>query len=270
MYQLNDIFVGSFAITQNFGDRPEVYQARFGIKSHNGTDFACPLLTPILAAADGYVSEKGFDQAGYGNYLKVVHNGYLTLYAHLNDIQVGKGQRVIAGQLLGHSGNTGLSTGAHLHFGIAPCDTNGIKTESNNGWSGYIDPRGNRVQWVIKNVTAPVTPAAQDKPPVMVKFDEYPHIIAEGSNWIAIGNFLVNNGINEYLQANNEGILDMQNNKSDPKGGEKAVNYMAYLLDKIRDLESRKPQDMQLTEIQKQGLFEGLKKAVHDFIYVRN
>lgn len=268
-YQVSDIFIGTFPITQGFDERPQFYNARFGIKSHNGTDWGCPKMTPILSAANGYVSEKGFDTNGYGNYLKIVHGDFLTLYGHLNDIAVNLNDRVVAGQLIGHSDTTGLADGPHLHFGLAPCDQNGNKTEINNGWSGYINPLGDRVEWNVKNLTAPVVQSSTDNPPVAVPADIYPHIISEGTNWITIATYAVGHGVNEYLQANTQAIIDMQNNKSDPEGGKKVVNYMTYLLQRINDLESVKAVApvAGITTVQSQGVLEGVKQLLEKFIY---
>lgn len=154
-YQLSDIFIGNYGITQGYGVNEANY-AKFGLKGHNGQDWGVPSNTQILAAADGWIAEVGSDPSGYGNYVKIIHNGYLTLYAHLDHATVKVNDRVVTGQLIGLSDNTGNSTGAHLHFGIAPCDVDGKKTEADNGYSGYIDPNSDRCVWTIKNPTQPV------------------------------------------------------------------------------------------------------------------
>ncbi|HVV82817.1 MAG TPA: peptidoglycan DD-metalloendopeptidase family protein [Kofleriaceae bacterium] len=90
------------------------------IKGHFGTDFACPVGTPVWAAADGVIVQAG-PAGGAGNMVTIRHdNGLTTLYMHLS--KIGKmtkiGQRVAAKTVIGYSGNTGLSTGPHLHFGV--------------------------------------------------------------------------------------------------------------------------------------------------------
>lgn len=90
------------------------------VKGHFGTDFACPVGTPVWAAADGTVVQAG-PAGGAGNMITLRHdNGLTTLYMHLS--KIGKdtrvGQRVAAKTVIGYSGNTGLSTGPHLHFGV--------------------------------------------------------------------------------------------------------------------------------------------------------
>ena len=90
------------------------------VKGHFGTDFACPVGTPVWAAADGTVVQAG-PAGGAGNMITIRHdNGLTTNYMHLS--KIGKstrvGQKVEAKTVIGYSGNTGLSTGPHLHFGV--------------------------------------------------------------------------------------------------------------------------------------------------------
>ena len=86
---------------------------------HQGIDIANRTGTPIYAADAGYVVLSGRDTWGYGNQVLIDHgNGYLTRYAHLDTILVHAGQSVEKGQKIGTMGNTGRSTGPHLHFEI--------------------------------------------------------------------------------------------------------------------------------------------------------
>lgn len=86
---------------------------------HTGVDFAMPIGTPIYATADGVVNEAKFSGGGYGYLVKIDHSlGFMTYYAHLNKIVVQKGMFVKRGQLIAYSGNTGRSTGPHLHYEI--------------------------------------------------------------------------------------------------------------------------------------------------------
>ncbi len=74
---------------------------------------------PIYAADSGVVVFAGWSTGGYGNVIMIDHgNGYQTLYAHLSGVGVGCGQSVVQGQTIGYGGNTGNSTGAHLHFEV--------------------------------------------------------------------------------------------------------------------------------------------------------
>lgn len=109
--QLIKPFNGNYPVTQHFGD------TFTDPKGHKGIDYALPLGTPVLAAADGIVEKAGVDNTGYGNVIIIRHlwtDG--TVYAHLRNWSVQVGQKVKAGEVIGYSGNTGNSTGPHLHF----------------------------------------------------------------------------------------------------------------------------------------------------------
>ncbi len=133
-------FDGSHRLTQGFGENPKVY-ARFGLPGHNGIDWSLPAGTPVLAVDAGKVIVRKSDPEGFGNYVKVQHEWGQTLYAHLTEFKIRKNQNVQAGQVLGLSGNTGFSTGAHLHFGmrVKPYSTD-------DGWNGYTNPQ-RFLQW---------------------------------------------------------------------------------------------------------------------------
>ena len=86
---------------------------------HRGVDFGVPTGTPVHAAKDGQVIDSNYNPSGFGNYLTVQHNdGYQTIYGHLSDRIAAKGSTVSAGDVIGLSGNTGFSTGPHLHFQV--------------------------------------------------------------------------------------------------------------------------------------------------------
>ncbi|MEU7619210.1 M23 family metallopeptidase [Micromonospora rifamycinica] len=99
------------AITSCYGQR--------GGALHAGIDFALPAGTPIHAAAAGTVVKAGDVGDGYGISVFLDHgNGYLTHYAHQSSLEVAVGDRVGVGQVIGHEGSTGDSTGPHLHFEV--------------------------------------------------------------------------------------------------------------------------------------------------------
>lgn len=103
-------------VTSVFGgrDSPIFGSAEF----HNGVDIAVPENTPVLCAADGVVSEAG-ESEGNGIYLRYrVSGGIEIVYAHLNKLNVKKGQKVKQGEVMAYSGSTGYSTGPHLHYGM--------------------------------------------------------------------------------------------------------------------------------------------------------
>ena len=100
----------SFRYTSGFGPR-------WG-RMHEGTDFAGPVGTPIYSTADGVVTHAGWS-SGYGRLIKIQHEfGIETRYAHLNAIKVSVGQRVSRGERIGDMGNSGRSTGPHLHYEV--------------------------------------------------------------------------------------------------------------------------------------------------------
>lgn len=84
-------------------------------KYHTGVDFACKIGTPILAVADGKIENANWGKS-YGNQVVQKVDGGWVIYAHLNAVRCKPGQRVTKGQIIGESGNSGNSSGPHLHF----------------------------------------------------------------------------------------------------------------------------------------------------------
>jgi murein DD-endopeptidase MepM/ murein hydrolase activator NlpD len=85
---------------------------------HTGLDFRGPIGAPIYSAAKGMVSFVGVRQ-GYGNTVEIDHgNGLMTRYAHMSGFRAATGQPVRAGEVIGLIGNSGRSTGPHLHFEV--------------------------------------------------------------------------------------------------------------------------------------------------------
>lgn len=116
----------SIIITQFFGNtsfatqNPQVYNG----KGHNGIDLRASIGTPIKAAREGMVTATGntdLDCYGvsYGKWVLIEHpNNLSTLYAHLSLIKVSAGQKAATGEIIGYSGDTGYTTGPHLHFTV--------------------------------------------------------------------------------------------------------------------------------------------------------
>lgn len=97
---------------------------------HNGIDIAAPTGTPIIASDNGTVTEVTYEPSGYGKKVVINHgNGYRTLYAHASEIHVSVGQVVSAGDTIASVGNTGRSTGPHLHFEVI---RNGVPVNPQN------------------------------------------------------------------------------------------------------------------------------------------
>lgn len=113
-------------ITSGFGYRTDPKTGKAGA-FHNGIDLAVPVGTAIKAPMDGVVSLVNSGGDG-GNQIVIRHtNGYFTGYAHLSKQLVKKGDQVKKGEVIGLSGNTGKSTGPHLHFTMT--DRSGAKVD---------------------------------------------------------------------------------------------------------------------------------------------
>ncbi len=96
------------------------YGRRWG-RMHAGIDIAGPIGTPVVAAADGVVVSSSYQGGGYGNVIDIQHSdGSMTRYGHNNRLIASAGQAVKQGQHIADMGNTGRSTGPHLHFEIHP------------------------------------------------------------------------------------------------------------------------------------------------------
>ena len=109
-------------ISSSFGPRIDPhYKIRM---MHYGIDFAAPTGTPIYATGNGKIIEAvNRSSSGYGKFIEIEHGyGYKTKYAHLSKLAVNKGQDVKRGELIGYVGNTGKSTGPHLHYEVSVND----------------------------------------------------------------------------------------------------------------------------------------------------
>ena len=103
-----------YPITTQFNQAGELWLSGY----HTGVDIACPVGTPIYAAFDGQVSFAG-SASRYGGLICLTDKrGTIIKYAHLSEIGVGYGESVVKGQLIGKTGNTGNTTGPHLHFEV--------------------------------------------------------------------------------------------------------------------------------------------------------
>jgi murein DD-endopeptidase MepM/ murein hydrolase activator NlpD len=103
-------------LTSGFGNRLSPFTG--SVSMHNGIDVASRRDTPVLATAGGVVSYEGFD-SGLGKVVKLNHGyGMQTIYAHLAKVNIRIGQKVKRGEVIGFVGNTGLSTGPHVHYEV--------------------------------------------------------------------------------------------------------------------------------------------------------
>lgn len=116
----NPIIKQEFGMTNFAKANSDVYNG----KGHNGVDFKASVGTPLYAADDGEILKTGNSDlscpgGSYGKWVLIKHpNNLATLYAHLSLIKVNEGQAVKRDELIGYSGNTGYTTGPHLHFTV--------------------------------------------------------------------------------------------------------------------------------------------------------
>lgn len=106
-------------ITSYFGYRNETFYADHDLRFHRGLDIAANMGSPVLASAAGQVIHRGYDDTGYGK-IVIIDHGYnvKTVYAHMSEFKVHKGAYIKRGDVVGLVGNTGKSTGPHLHYEI--------------------------------------------------------------------------------------------------------------------------------------------------------
>jgi murein DD-endopeptidase MepM/ murein hydrolase activator NlpD len=110
-------FKGRLRLMENFGGRIDPVYHRWAY--HEGVDISGPQGTPIYATGDGTIDLTEYSFRGYGNQVLISHGfGYHTRYAHLSKVLVAPGQKVKRGEIIGLMGNTGKSTGSHLHYEV--------------------------------------------------------------------------------------------------------------------------------------------------------
>jgi murein DD-endopeptidase MepM/ murein hydrolase activator NlpD len=132
-------FQGQVRLTQGWGSNPAFYSQftydGVPLRGHNGLDFGTPMRTPLVAVDGGSVKRTGFDPGGFGNFVLLQHEWGESLYAHMEQVHVERNQTVSPAQVIGLSGNTGASTGPHLHFGIRI-----TPYRRTDGWGGFANP----------------------------------------------------------------------------------------------------------------------------------
>lgn len=136
-------------VSQEFGGNPATY-AQFGLKGHDGRDYAAPKGTPVYAAHDGFiVNSVATDVGNYGLRIQIgsADKSFITNYGHFSKVEFpeipfnlnNEQYPVKKGDLIGLVGSTGFSTGPHLHFGLRFYENYQVKNY-NNGYYGYVDP----------------------------------------------------------------------------------------------------------------------------------
>lgn len=140
-------------ISSGFGLRRHPILGRY--IEHKGMDLPVPVGSPVMSVADGEVVERGHDRRA-GNYLTVRHNdGWYSRYLHLNTVTVRKGDRLSAGETIATSGNTGLSTGPHLHLEIG---YKGVALDPAPLLSGSPMLLASRMRHEMPSATVPASP----------------------------------------------------------------------------------------------------------------
>ncbi len=147
--KLWECYVGEYPISQRFGEHfynqegKCVYVA-MGLNGHNGIDFAVPIGTKLVAVNDGVISTAINQKNGYGNHIRLhcaqENINYEIIYGHCSKFLVKQGEKVAKGQVIAESGNSGFSSGPHLHFGLRVLDDNGNVKNYDNGFKGSVDP----------------------------------------------------------------------------------------------------------------------------------
>lgn len=126
----NGSYSGTFCYPTSYhtisGDYPNYSNGRY----HGGIDFPCPVGTTVVASGSGTVIFSGWNAGGYGYLIMIDHgNGLVSLYGHNSQCIASKGQKVTKGQVVAKSGNTGRSTGPHVHFEVR---VNGTRVNPKN------------------------------------------------------------------------------------------------------------------------------------------
>jgi hypothetical protein len=116
-------------VTQRFGEHPDWYEPAY--EGHEGIDYSAVVGTPVRAAHDGTAYTRM--SSGYGTHIELMGAGMRTVYAHLSEVL--RTGPVKAGDVIALTGNTGRTTGPHLHFGVCPLPRDWV-----NGFQGYVDP----------------------------------------------------------------------------------------------------------------------------------
>lgn len=118
-------------VSQKFTEHSEWYMP-YGLAGHEGWDFPCPVRTPTFATHDGWIDPAW--RGEYGESVRVYGEGFFTFHAHLSQTIGAYGQRVRTGQEIGKTGDTGRSTGPHLHWGIQ------VDSIRNVAYKDWLDP----------------------------------------------------------------------------------------------------------------------------------
>lgn len=232
-YILGDLFKGDFPITQRYGANPLDQNGKpiyymFTPPGHEGVDWGCPTGTEVVAPFDGIILRDTFNDKDYGNFTVVWDpiQHCAVWYCHLQDVTTATGDKVTLGQVVGHTNNTGHSTGPHLHVDFVETDGTGNRLNLDNGKQGFLDILDpNLVEWKLGGSMPNPTPQPDNSQPMkQIVIDAYTAILGVGPSDDEIKARL-DSQINTH-----DLILDLLNN--DGRSPLKALNQ------KISDLTS--------------------------------
>jgi murein DD-endopeptidase MepM/ murein hydrolase activator NlpD len=170
-------------ITSGYGWR--VHPVTKQKKMHNGVDLRALEGTPIYVVDDGMVVASKYTNTGPGEYITVKHGGYFSFYCHLSQRRVVKGQKVKAGDIIGLTGNTGISTGPHLHFGL--CTRYVASSIDISRWFNP-EPHLMEVRMKLKTITAKINGK-------MVKLSSIEH---KDENYVRLRDLAANDGFKKF------------------------------------------------------------------------
>lgn len=140
-------------VTQYFGERPEVYR-QFGLAGHNGIDFRAKVGTPIHAPISGVAKVVNAGKEGYGLHIYIRGGDTEVVLGHLSKVNVKTGDRIYLGDKIAESGNTGFSSGPHLHLGMRKLIIKHDRSiwdypveNKNNGYNGWLNIDDKIITW---------------------------------------------------------------------------------------------------------------------------
>jgi len=132
-------------VTQHFGENRQLYK-RFGMIGHNGTDLRARVGTQLFAPMDGKVEVRNYGDKGLGRHIRISNARLMIILAHLDHVSVQAGQQVKMGDKIALSGNSGFSTGPHVHISGYVLK-NGETQNKDNGFRGAFDLEAHMLRW---------------------------------------------------------------------------------------------------------------------------
>ena len=165
---------GTPLITQGFGQNPDVYSA-YGLSGHNGIDFSVVEGTIVYAPHDGKATVVDNGTSGYGLHIVIENEKRKSLLAHLSSADIQTGQEIYQGDPICKSGNSGASTGPHLHW-TYKIIKNRIVQNTANGYEGAVDVTEFTRLWLDKDMHYDAQYTDEAKQYLAMSFDSNQYI----------------------------------------------------------------------------------------------